>query len=95
LFLLGSHISYIKLSFPRISFSLKDKILTAGHRWLTAVILATQKAEIRRIAVQSQTRQIVHNTLSQKNPSQKRVGEVAQGVGPECKPQYRKNKVKV
>jgi hypothetical protein len=35
------------------------------------VILATQEAEIRRIRVQSQPRKIVHETLSQKNPSQK------------------------
>jgi hypothetical protein len=33
--------------------------------------------------------------LSQKNPSQKRAGGVVQGVGPEFKPQYHKNKVKV
>jgi hypothetical protein len=43
----------------------------AGHWWLTPIILAIQKAEIRRIAVQSQPRQIVPETLSQKNPSQK------------------------
>jgi hypothetical protein len=38
---------------------------------LTLVILATQEAEIRRIVVQSQLGQTVHETLSQKNPSQK------------------------
>jgi hypothetical protein len=38
----------------------------AGCPWLTPVILATQKAEIRRIAVQSQHRQIVHEILSRK-----------------------------
>jgi hypothetical protein len=43
------------------------------------VILAIQKAEIRRIVVQSKPRQIVHKTLSQKNPPQKRAGRVAQG----------------
>jgi hypothetical protein len=32
--------------------------------------------------------QIIQETLSQKNPSQKRAGRVAQGVGPEFKPQY-------
>jgi hypothetical protein len=53
-------------------------------------MLATQEAEIRRIAVQSQPRQIVLKILSQKNPSQKRSGEVAEGVGPEFKPQYHK-----
>jgi hypothetical protein len=35
------------------------------------VILATQEAEIRRIAVQSQSRQTVHETLSRKYPIQK------------------------
>jgi hypothetical protein len=49
-------------------------------------------------------RQIVCETLSQKkkkkrkkkekNPSQKRAGVVAQGVGPEFKPQYSKKKKK-
>jgi hypothetical protein len=38
------------------------------------VILATQEAEIWRISVQSQPKQIVCETLSQKNPSQKRGG---------------------
>jgi hypothetical protein len=35
------------------------------------VILATQEAEIRRIAVQSQPRQIALQTLSRKNPYKK------------------------
>jgi hypothetical protein len=56
--------------------------------WLTPVILAIQKAEIRRIVVQSQPSQTVRETLSQKKPSQKRAGEVVQCVGPEFKPQY-------
>jgi hypothetical protein len=43
--------------------------------------------------VQSQPRQIVSAILSQKNPSQKnRLGGVAQGEGPEFKPQYCKKK---
>jgi hypothetical protein len=37
----------------------------AGRQWLTPAILATQEAEIRRIMVRSQPRQI------SKNPSQK------------------------
>jgi hypothetical protein len=52
------------------------------------LILATQEAEIRRITVQSQPRQIVSETLFQKSPSQKTIGGVAQGVGPEFKPQH-------
>jgi hypothetical protein len=42
--------------------------------------------------VLSQPRQIVCETLSQENPSQKRAGGVVQGVGPEFKPQYQKKK---
>jgi hypothetical protein len=52
----------------------------------TPVIPATQDAEIGRIAVHSQLRQIVCETLSQK-PFTKRAGGVAQGEGPEFKPQ--------
>jgi hypothetical protein len=59
---------------------------------LTPVILATQEAETRRIIVQSQTRQTVHVTLSQKTLHKNRAGGVAQGEGPEFKPQYPKNK---
>jgi hypothetical protein len=41
-----------------------------------------------------QSGQIVHETLSQKNPSPKRAGGVAQGEGPEFKAQYCKKKKK-
>jgi hypothetical protein len=41
-------------------------------RWLTPVILLIQEAGIRRIVVQSQPRQIVYETLSQKNPFTKK-----------------------
>jgi hypothetical protein len=62
---------------------------------LTPVVLASQEAEIRRIAVQSQSRQIVCETLSsRKNPSSKRTGGVTQGVDPEFKPQDCKKKQK-
>jgi hypothetical protein len=67
----------------------------AGCLWLTPVILATQEAEIRRIVVRSQPREIVLETLSQKNPSQKRTGGVAQAVGPEFKPHTEKKKIQV
>jgi plasmid maintenance system antidote protein VapI len=43
------------------------------------VILATQEAEIRRIVVPSQPGEIVHETLSQKNPSQKGLVEWLKG----------------
>jgi hypothetical protein len=61
------------------------------------IILATQEAEIRRIAVGSQPRQIVHKTLSRKKSSTKKksgAGGVAQGLGLEFKPQYGKKKEK-
>jgi hypothetical protein len=60
----------------------------ARCQWLRPVIPATQEAEIRKIVVQSQPGQIVHKTLSQKTPSPKRTGGVAQGIGPEFKSQY-------
>jgi hypothetical protein len=67
----------------------------AGHQWLTPIILATQKAEIRMIMVQSQPRQIVSARPSLKKPFTKiGAGEVAQGDSPEFKSQYRKKKNK-
>jgi hypothetical protein len=59
----------------------------AGRQWLTPVILTTQEAEIRRLTVQSQPRQIVCKTLSGKTLHKHRAGGVAQGEGPEFKPQ--------
>jgi hypothetical protein len=79
-----------------VSAALQEPLTThseARHWWLTPVILTTtQEAEIRRIVVRGQPRQIVHETLSRKNPSQKRGDGVTQGVGPEFKPQYSKKK---
>jgi hypothetical protein len=46
-----------------------------GHHWLTPVLLTTQKAEIRRIVVPSQPRQIVSETLSRKYLPQKGLAE--------------------
>jgi hypothetical protein len=43
----------------------------AGCQWLAPIILAPQKAKIRKIEVQSQHRQIVHETLSQKTHHKK------------------------
>jgi hypothetical protein len=47
------------------------KSIAAGHQWLTTAITATHETEIRRVIVESQPGQIVCETLSQKNPSQK------------------------
>jgi hypothetical protein len=58
------------------------------------VILATHEADIRRIMVRSQPRQIVCEILPQKYPSQKRAGQEAQGEGTEFKPQHRQKKKK-
>jgi hypothetical protein len=41
-----------------LKFELRSSHLQRGHQWLTPVILANQEAEIRRIVVQSQPRQI-------------------------------------
>jgi hypothetical protein len=59
------------------------------------IILASQKAEVKRIVVGSQLGHIVCKTLSQKTCHTKsRVGAdgVTEGIGPEFKPQYHKNK---
>jgi hypothetical protein len=55
----------------------------AGFQWLMPVILPTQEAAIRRIAVQGQPRansSLVLKTLSQKHPTPKRAGRMAQVV---------------
>jgi hypothetical protein len=59
------------------------------------IILATQEAEIRRIMVRSQPRQIVCETLSQKTLHKNRAGGVAQGEGPESSPSTEKKKKKL
>jgi hypothetical protein len=66
----------------------------ARHQWLTPVVLATQEAEIRRTEVQSQPEQIDCETLFQNTLHKNRACGVAQGEGPEFKPQYCKKKKK-
>jgi hypothetical protein len=48
---------------------MRYKNFKAKHKWLTPIILTTQKAEIRRVVVQSQS--------ILKTPNTKRAGEVA------------------
>jgi hypothetical protein len=52
------------------------KLSRARRWWLTPLILATQEAGIRRITVRSQPGQIVCETLSGKNTSQKSGGRL-------------------
>jgi hypothetical protein len=63
------------------------KYISVRRWWCTPIILATQEAEIRRIKVQSQPRQIVCNTLSLLT-KKKMADGVPHGVGPEFKPGY-------
>jgi hypothetical protein len=51
------------------------RMRTLWHLWFMCVILATQEAEIMRVTVQSQPRQIVLKTLYQKIPTQNRLAE--------------------
>jgi hypothetical protein len=44
------------------------------------------------VRFKARPRQIVRETPSQKKPSQKRAGGVAQGIDPKLKPQYLKNR---
>jgi hypothetical protein len=62
-------------------------LLIAGRQWLMPITLATQEEVLRRIAVQSQPGQIVCETLSRKILHKNRTGGLAQGEGPEFKPQ--------
>jgi hypothetical protein len=48
----------------------------AGHQWLTPVILATQEAEIKRITVRSQPREIGQRDPISKKPFTKKKGLV-------------------
>jgi hypothetical protein len=65
-------------------------VWSAGHQWLTPLILVIQETKIRRITVRSQPMKIVHKTLARKTLHKNRVGGVAQGVGPEFKPNNKK-----
>jgi hypothetical protein len=58
--------------------------LLARDWWLMAIILTTQDD----LGSKPMPGKIVRETLSQKNPSQKRAGRVTQDEGPEFKPQY-------
>jgi hypothetical protein len=44
---------------------------TTRRSWFMSLILATQEAGMRRIEIQGQSRQIVHQTLSQKHTQHK------------------------
>jgi hypothetical protein len=60
---------HVHIQFPQ--HHLLKQTFFARHWWLMPVILATQEAEIRRIAVPSQPRQVVLHDLILKNASQK------------------------
>jgi hypothetical protein len=49
----------------------------AGRQWLSPVMLASQKIEIRRITVKSQPGQTGLETLSRKHPTQNGAGGMA------------------
>jgi hypothetical protein len=62
--------SKILLYIERIFFGIHIRnVIAAGRWWLTSIILGTEEAQIRRIAVQSQPGQIAHKTLPQKTSS--------------------------
>jgi hypothetical protein len=72
---------------PDLQFCIRKE--EVGYPWFQPVILAIQK--IRKTMDRNQPGQIVRQTLSRKRTITKRAARVAQGVGPEFKPQYRKN----
>jgi hypothetical protein len=58
----------------------------ARHQWLTHITLPTQEAEIGGSRFKASMGKLLVRPYLKKNQSQKRVGGVAQGVGPELKP---------
>jgi hypothetical protein len=79
------HAKFLALFYPlflEVSTVLKEVTLDWVQVTQTC-ILANEKAEIRRIAIQSQPRQIVQENLLENNPSQERAAGVPQGVCPD------------
>jgi hypothetical protein len=75
-----------------VSCGFLDEYLTIDSISKLLPIRESSATEIKRIQIQSQPGQIICKTLSQKSPSQKRAGRMAQGVGPEFKSQHHKKK---
>jgi hypothetical protein len=75
------------LFFQTITISF-ERNPSAKQKWLIPVILATQEDRGSKPANSSM------KTYLEKDPSQKSAGGVAQGVGPEFKPQYCRKKKK-
>jgi hypothetical protein len=70
---------------------IKIVTMNPGHRWLTPVILATQEAD----QEDRNSKPAQANSLRpylEKPFTKNRIGGVAQGEGPEFKPQYQKKK---
>jgi hypothetical protein len=84
--------SYL-LAFNNIPLSRMQSWL--GLQWLMPIILASQEAEIRRVAVQSQPGQIVSGTLSQKKSITKKGLVEWPKVNCEFKSQHCQKKKKV
>jgi hypothetical protein len=57
----GKNISSVSFAYTSVK---NENRRMAGCWWLVLVIPATQKAEIRRVKVQSKPRQIIRKTLS-------------------------------
>jgi hypothetical protein len=73
----------------------KKVIVTLGAGWIKPVTLTTWEAEIRKNMVQSQPRHTVPATpCLEKTLHKKRSGGVAEGVGPEFKPETHQKKKK-
>jgi hypothetical protein len=72
---------------------LKKSYPVARRQWLTPVILATQKAQIRRTEVQSQPwANSCRDPISKKTHQKKKGWWSGSSIGPEFKSQYHKNK---
>jgi hypothetical protein len=95
--ILEKSLSYFNLQYFQKAVLLRKEMQLKRYHCTVQkpVILATMEAEIRRISVRSQPKQILQETLSQTTFHKNRVGGVVQGEGPEFKPKYCKKKKKV
>jgi hypothetical protein len=78
-----SHLYFGNCCVTQVCFFIPLRSPLVWCHWLLPIILATQEADVRKIAFQSQPRQLVYKTLAQKTPSKQQKGWWS---GSRCRP---------
>jgi hypothetical protein len=73
--------------------NLKIVAIIPGCQWLTPIILATQEADQEDSSSKPTQANSLRDPISKKTHHKERASGMAQGVGPELKPQYCKKNV--